>query len=1284
MKGSYQLDSFTENRDAEITRLHAQVDLFFEKEFEAYTSFGLVDGMKIIECGSGPGYLLKRILQQYPRCEGTALEIDPFLVEVLKKNSVVNDARLFNVVEASIYNTGQPDDCFDFAITRLVIEHLDDPRKALGEIYRILKPGGKLIVVSNDFAYHLVTFPVIPELDEMYAAYCKSRFAEGGNPLVGRQIPGLLKKEKYSGVKLQVVNVHNDLAGDKAILQAENVNISKSLVSEGYLKKETLDSLAAGWYNMLRHPDHVIYRQLFVCCGEKNPSAQVSITGSDDNYIKSHEIITADFTTTDEADREIMINHFLKNQVRRIMGAENLQISNDDKLNDIDIDSIGAAELSSIIMQSFDRKIGISDILQKLSIGDITALILRNDKPVVEKSNEDKSDKDQKEPELISEYSSVISEIQEQFWILHKLFPESPAYNIPSVLKLTGNIDIRALEYSISRLIKRHEVLRARFYEKDNVVWQHISAESQVEFKPEVKYSDEEFRGTVPDTVLNEIHRPFELTEWPLFRIMLMCYKNNISILTVVFHHIIVDLQSRISFSNEIAEFYNSYLTGKKPAELPPENRYSDYAYRLRSWLLTGEATEKINEWQREIAPATEVLKLPADFARPVVLNQQGRRKHFSFGAMSSGIRQAADLFSVNPFTILLAAYSTLLYRLVNQQTIIIGVPLTNRRNVDFTDTFGCFVNIVPLMYQFSDDLTCSELIRRTRQLLLNAHGKQEIPFLRLNKMARSINANSVFQAGFTMESPMQLSLIGIDARPLEIDKNGSQLDLFLTLWEDEDSIKGYLEYSNQLFSAVTVERFTEIYKKITGSILENPEMPVSEIDIVPENEMKLITDWNETDHYYPDKLCLHQVFERQVTKTPGLPAIIYGDSSITYSEFNCHVNRMANFLIGSGIATEDIVCVCMERSPELLIAIYAILKAGGAYLPVDPDYPVERMEMILSDADPGIILTNRKSEKNIPSEYSKILLDNIMTSPLCDDAGNPQTGVNSRNLAYVMYTSGSTGKPKGVMIEHHSVINKLEWMQYKHPLDESDTIMMKTTVTFDVSGWELFWWMFNGAKLTILPPGGEKDPHAIINETEARKVTTIIFVPSMFSAFLGYVKSNNLAFRLSSLKWIIQIGEALRPSVVNSFNELLTPEFNPLMVNTYGPTEATIAVSWYNCPKERNIEKIYIGKPVFNTRLLVLNSRNRIQPVGVPGELIITGVNLSRGYLNRPELNAERFITFGYPGNRKLKGYRTGDLVRWAEDGNIDFMGRLDTQVKIRGYRIELGDIESALNSFP
>jgi len=879
-----------------------------------------------------------------------------------------------------------------------------------------------------------------------------------------------------------------------------------------------------------------------------------------------------------------------------------------------------------------------------------------------------------------------ISQIQKQFWVLQNVYRNNTAYNIPAILKIKGIPNIDALEYAINQLIVRHEVLRVYFEEKNKEVFQTSHNQDQIGIKVNVVEMHEPLQeNKLPEEIMEEVHRVFNLAEWPLLRIKLFSFPDGISVLTIVFHHIIVDLHSKQVFAEEFSELYNSYCGNYSPDLKRIFGGYLEYSRWEKKWLKSDEADKMLEEWKKYISHTPDILEIPADFSKPKINNLEGKRKHFTLDKeLSFKILRFAKENSVNAFTVLLTTYAILLNRLTNQTAIIIGVPLTNRRNPEFKDTFGCFVNIVPVLVHFNDNITGSELLKQIRQSLLTEHRIQEVPYLLINNLLRNKGSNSILQAGFTFEPPMLLSLNNLDIQPLIVDKKGAQLDLFFTLWEQEEGFNGYLEYSTLLFRESAIKRFVEIYKRIIISFLGNSDTAASELDIVSDEEVRLISDWNNTDREYTSNICLHQRFEQQVQKTPDSPALLFGHSSISYSEFDLHLNRMANHLLDSGARIEDIICVCMERSPELMIAIYAIHKAGAAYLPIDPNYPPERLEMILSDARPKFILTNKRSDINIPSGFEKIYLDDILVSPLSDNEEAPATGVSSRNLAYLIYTSGSTGKPKGVMIEHHSVINKMEWMQHQHPLDSEDAIMLKTPVTFDVSVWELFWWMFNGAKLAILPPGGEKLPKTIIEEVEAKKITTIVFVPSMFSPFIGYVKNNQAANPLRSLKWIIQIGEVLNPQLVDNFNELLTPDFNPLMVNTYGPTEATVAVSWYNCPKEKNVEKIYIGKPIFNTKLLVLNSRNKIQPIGVTGELVITGVNLSRGYLNRPELNSDRFIEFDYLDGQRLKGYKTGDLVKWSEDGNIDFIGRTDTQVKIRGYRIELGDIESKLLDFP
>lgn len=381
MSGSYKLESFTENIDAEVSRLKYQVDLFYPKEIELYKKIGLEDGMRLIECGSGPGFLISNIVRDFPNCKATALEIDPYLLGQLKKNSVIDNKKLFEVKDASIYDTDLPDNYFDFAIARLVLEHLNEPETAIAELGRILKPGGKLVLVSNDFAYHLLTYPPIPELDEMYGAYIRSRFSEGGNPLIGRQLPVLLKKGMFEAINLEIICVHSEHEGDKSFLRAENVNISRSLVKDGFLKKEILESLIKNWYNMLRQNDHVLFRQLFVISGTK---VTEPIMKSDKTHVKksvvseSHSLNNDSLIVMTSSKRESALSAYFIGKLQAIMEQPGMEPDLQTKLNDIDIDSIAAAELSSIVKSDFNTDISIADILLKYSVNDISKLILEN------------------------------------------------------------------------------------------------------------------------------------------------------------------------------------------------------------------------------------------------------------------------------------------------------------------------------------------------------------------------------------------------------------------------------------------------------------------------------------------------------------------------------------------------------------------------------------------------------------------------------------------------------------------------------------------------------------------------------------------------------------------------------------------------------------------------------------------------------------------------------------------------------------------------------------------
>jgi amino acid adenylation domain-containing protein len=411
--------------------------------------------------------------------------------------------------------------------------------------------------------------------------------------------------------------------------------------------------------------------------------------------------------------------------------------------------------------------------------------------------------------------------------------------------------------------------------------------------------------------------------------------------------------------------------------------------------------------------------------------------------------------------------------------------------------------------------------------------------------------------------------------------------------------------------------------------------------------------------------------------KTPNNIAVVFEDKKLTYKELNEKANRLAKTLRERGVKPDDIVAIMAERSLDMIVGIMAILKAGGAYLPIDPEYPEDRIKYIFEDSKADIILTQNKFMEKVLLDGQKIRLED--ESAYADEGDNLEIINTSKDLAYVIYTSGSTGLPKGVMIEHHSVINRINWMQKSYPISEADIIMQKTTYTFDVSVWELFWWSFAGASVCLLPPKGERDPEVILNCIEKNKITTMHFVPSMFNGFMLYVYVKEEKNRLSGLRQIFCCGEALTKKQVEMFGSLTE---NIRLINLYGPTEATVDVSYYECLKEESSNSIPIGKPIDNISLYIIGSNNQLQPIGVAGELCISGVGLARGYLNKAELTKEKFIENPFIKGERM--YKTGDLARWLTDGNIEYLGRIDHQVKIRGFRIELGEIEAVLKKHP
>jgi amino acid adenylation domain-containing protein len=637
-------------------------------------------------------------------------------------------------------------------------------------------------------------------------------------------------------------------------------------------------------------------------------------------------------------------------------------------------------------------------------------------------------------------------------------------------------------------------------------------------------------------------------------------------------------------------------------------------------------------------------------------------------------------------------------YMYDDNNDIIMGSPIYSQ-DIDTDANIELINTVLALRNRINDDMTFRELLTQVRQTIIEAVENQNYPLeILMKKLGLEF---------FEKDIPLFDIAILVENIHNKNYLRHIHLNMVFSFFRGDKSIDGVIEYNGALYREQTVERIIKHYIQVTETVLFESGLKLSDIDLLSEEEKKqILYDFNGTAREYPAGKTIHELFEEQVTRIPDCMAVVgkwhgcmdawmQGNISITFGELNEKSNQVAYLLREKGVLADSIIGIMMERSVGMIVGIFGILKAGGAYLPIEPTYPQERIEYMLADSKANILLTSSatqvKVEVKVKEKEESIEIIDISkgffssTSTLTLNSTFP---VNSANLAYVIYTSGSTGRPKGVMIEHGSVVNRLHWMQRSYPIGPGDVILQKTPFVFDVSVWELFWWALEGATLSLLGPGDEKDPAEIVKAVKQYNVTTMHFVPSMLNAFLQYLEMEGAAVtvELKSLTQVFASGEALKPNQVGTFNRLLHGTNGTRLINLYGPTEATVDVSYFNCLPAviEKLETVPIGKPIDNIRLYILDRHRHIQPVGVSGELCIAGVGVARGYLNRPGLSAERFVD--YRSNRSYrtyfseKIYKTGDLSRWLPDGNIEFLGRLDHQVKIRGFRIELEEIEKRL----
>ncbi|USB33500.1 non-ribosomal peptide synthetase [Paenibacillus sp. YPG26] len=898
-------------------------------------------------------------------------------------------------------------------------------------------------------------------------------------------------------------------------------------------------------------------------------------------------------------------------------------------------------------------------------------------------------------PKAQAKMSYPLASAQNRLFILQSMDENATVYHLSFALRIRGPLDQERLLAAMKTILQQHDALRTSFQWEDGQPIQRIAPESVIEIE------HEDVAALDPEACMQAFIRPFRLQEPPLLRVKLVRLSGEIAasavthaanehLLLLDAHHLVTDGVSMAVLARQFIAHYE----GAPALSLPVQ--YPDYVDWQAKWLQSDACQAQERYWLDTLSGDIPLLEWPSDFPRPQRMDYAGDEVTVALDAsMTRALTDFGTRSGATPYMTLLAMFSALLHRYTRQTDIWIGSPVAGRPHPDLAELIGMFVNTVVIRSELAGDLTFSDLVDHMKDRVLGALEHDRYPFeLLVDKLgaSRDVGRNPLFDVMFVLQNTGIPEVASGDTifEPCTIRSNTSKFDLLLEVTEQKGELICRFEYRTSLFRRETIERLAGHFIRLAAAVLQKPEARLADIDLMSAAERQVVTEqFNATEAAFPDKLTLPDMFRQQAERTPERIAAVFGDGeSLTYRELDARASRIARMLLDSGLAPEEAVGLMAERSSAMLAGMLGILKAGGAYVPLPPAFPAERLRYMADDCGLRIVCTQRQwlsvAEQAAP-EARLLDLDDAGSS--AEDIGAaadlPAGLAKPEGLAYILYTSGSTGRPKGVMIRHRSVINRLNWMQKAYPLGKEDVVLQKTPYSFDVSVWELFWWMLAGASAAFLEPDAEKDPGAIAEAIAKHKITTMHFVPSMLAAFLEAAQQEpqeQLRERLGTLKHVFASGEALHRSHVDRFYALLRPLglAEVKLINLYGPTEATVDVTVHECEAESELDFVPIGRPIDNTSLYVISDGGQPLPVGVPGELCIAGVQLAAGYVNRPDLTAERFVPHPYKPGEVM--YRTGDLARWMADGQLQYLGRIDDQVKIRGYRIELGEIERTL----
>ncbi len=908
---------------------------------------------------------------------------------------------------------------------------------------------------------------------------------------------------------------------------------------------------------------------------------------------------------------------------------------------------------------------------------------------------------------------------QERLWFLDQWDPGSPASNIPFALRLTGQLSIDAFGRSLNEIVRRHEALRTTFLAINDQLRQVVAPSLNIPLPlldlrnlPKAHHEAE-----VQRLIMHHAQHRFDLVGGPLLRAELIRLSEQEHVFLLNVHHIVFDAWSVGLFLRELTMLYDAFVHDQ-PSPLPElAIQYSDFAIWQRQWLQDEVLQGQLDYWKRHLGGSLPVLELPSDHPRPPMLTYQGALAYHTLPlALSQKLTEFSQAEGVTLFMTTFAAFQTLLYRYTGEEDIITGSMYANRDFVDIEALMAFFVNTFLLRTDLSGNPTFREFLGRVREIALEAFAHQNVPFEQLIdelRPPRDTSHTSLFQVMFILQNapvPAQAKH-DLQVEFLRVDNKTSKLDLTLSLTETPDGLRVVAEYKTDLFDETTIERLMGHYQVLLEEIVEDADRRLSDLSLLDEAERHQLLAWNETQAPFSEHACIHQLFEAQAERTPDAPALEFGGRHLSYRELNQRANQLAHHLRALGIQPEERVGICVERSFELIIGLLGILKAGAAYVPLDPTYPTERLQFMLADSRVAVVLTYgeigdwrlESDAANLQSPISHpqsqiVRLDADWPQIGRQPEANPAVELGSRQQAYVIYTSGSVGQPKGVLIEHRSLVHYTEAAREAYAIKPGERVLQFASISFDASAEEIYIALTSGATLVLRNDQMIETIETFLQTCDAWRINVLSLPTAYWHELVARMASEALTLP-ETLRLTIIGGERALPERVALWQEHVGARVQ--LINTYGPTESTVVATMFPVPHEAPagaLREVPIGWPIRNVTAYVLDRYLAPVPIGVPGELYLGGAGLARGYLNHPELTAERFVPCPWSvvsgqlqrttDNGQLttdnRLYKTGDLVRLLPDGAIEFLGRVDHQVKIRGFRIELGEVEAALRQNP